>query len=771
MGDFYDPSFAEENTSIHNKNTSGWSETLRHFGVEAKRAAERTKQSILHKMGRIETTKNAQLDNALEKYTQMGAALDRLRRDAQSALDSLQNCCSSQSNFAHSLEAAVRLCTYDEAKENDNLEAVSTLLLGGQVTLLDGVLYESQKKFRACIFKFLDEEKLREKDVQSRLEARKKIVADYERYRSRLESETSGSSQETLRKLNNKKQELDAITRGLEDTLETAIPRRRLLVEHVITEFLEISQKFYHEASRVFDQIADGANTEKLASLKVSSDIDETRGSNSSQKRVSEERSRSISQGSGSNIAEEPSEDKYSKGSSSRRRPPSPPLVFPGANAGVHESLVEEDSSSSSSEEDIRKEQKIKEPTRSTSGHIWGIHGEKEANLFGSDEEEERVGSRESAFSFKAAENDQSKSNQKFFETTSEESRSNRQRSSSFQADSPTTKEDSLFEEKERELDQDTSSDDDDALSHPASRSRSFDDLLGESRRNETLEEGDLLGDFDNTNTQGERNETKKPNPFDDDLLFSSGPEFSNAQSQSTSQPGSGMSFNAKENIDLGSGTESEETIRARLEPRVEAKINQWTLHGTRKTNLRLLLSMLHTVLWSGARWKPVDFQSLSNPDKVKAVYKKAILILHPDKFQQSGYSVEQKMIAERCFSILREAHDYFEAELKGKPLPNPANAAGASNASQMYANSQQGGYYPTGGMGRGSGVYPGPPPPPYANGAYYQPPQGNMPFGGMPSHGPPPPPPPGGAYGAPPPPPPPYGWDPRMGQRRYPPY
>lgn len=135
-------------------------------------------------------------------------------------------------------------------------------------------------------------------------------------------------------------------------------------------------------------------------------------------------------------------------------------------------------------------------------------------------------------------------------------------------------------------------------------------------------------------------------------------------------------------------------------------------------------------------------------------------MILHPDKFQQSGYTVEQKMIAERCFSILREAHDYFEAELKGKPQSFQPNTGPPNNASHMYPNS---GYYPTGGGGGGgnpnAGGYP-PPPPPYANGAYYPPPpQGNMPFGGV-----------GGMYGAPPPPPP-YGWDPRMGQKRYPPY
>lgn len=564
-------------------------------------------------MGKVETTNNPELDSALEKYSQMGAALDRLRRDAQSALDALQNCCSSQSNFAHSLEAAVRLCVGSDSKKNDNLEAVSTLLLGGQVTLLDGVLYELQKKFRACIFKVLDEEKLREKDVQSRLEVRRKILADYERYRARLESEAQSPSQETLKKLNNKKQELDAITRGLEDTLETAIPRRRLLVEHVITEFLEISQKFYQEASRVFDQIADGANTEKLASLKVSSDnVEETREASMTPKRVSEERS--ASKDSSWNSAEKrPSVDKHFPASSGQRRPPSPPLVFPGTtSASGYQNLLEDSSSS----EDEASQMK-REPSKSTT--LWkSVEEEKEADLLGN----EQVESGE----WKDTEENHSKNEQTLFDSPQTENLSNRPRSSSFQADSPSVKKESLYEETK--LEEDSSSDDDDILSHGASRSRSFDDLLGESHPSgATMEEGDLLGDFESQ--EENKNESKKPNPFDDDFLFSSGADFSNipSQSSSTPPPPTSSSSSAKENVDLGSEAESEETIRARLEPRVEAKINQWTLHGTRKTNLRLLLSMLHTVLWSGARWKPVDFQSLSNPDKVKAVYKKAVCL------------------------------------------------------------------------------------------------------------------------------------------------
>lgn len=41
----------------------------------------------------------------------------------------------------------------------------------------------------------------------------------------------------------------------------------------------------------------------------------------------------------------------------------------------------------------------------------------------------------------------------------------------------------------------------------------------------------------------------------------------------------------------------------------------------------------MHTVLWDGeTRWKPVGMADLVTPEQVKKVYRKAVLVVHPDK-------------------------------------------------------------------------------------------------------------------------------------------
>lgn len=41
----------------------------------------------------------------------------------------------------------------------------------------------------------------------------------------------------------------------------------------------------------------------------------------------------------------------------------------------------------------------------------------------------------------------------------------------------------------------------------------------------------------------------------------------------------------------------------------------------------------MHTVLWEGeTRWKTVGMADLVTPDQVKKVYRKAVLVVHPDK-------------------------------------------------------------------------------------------------------------------------------------------
>lgn len=65
----------------------------------------------------------------------------------------------------------------------------------------------------------------------------------------------------------------------------------------------------------------------------------------------------------------------------------------------------------------------------------------------------------------------------------------------------------------------------------------------------------------------------------------------------------------------------------------VSLQILDW-IEG-KERNIRALLSTLNTVLWEGeTRWRPVGMADLVTPDQVKKYYRKAVLIVHPDKVQ-----------------------------------------------------------------------------------------------------------------------------------------
>uniref|UniRef100_UPI0037E99552 cyclin-G-associated kinase isoform X2 n=1 Tax=Semicossyphus pulcher TaxID=241346 RepID=UPI0037E99552 len=77
-----------------------------------------------------------------------------------------------------------------------------------------------------------------------------------------------------------------------------------------------------------------------------------------------------------------------------------------------------------------------------------------------------------------------------------------------------------------------------------------------------------------------------------------------------------------------------------------------------KERNIRALLSTLHTVLWEGeTRWKPVGMADLVTPDQVKKYYRKAVLIVHPDKATGKPYEHYAKMI----FMELNDAWSEFE--------------------------------------------------------------------------------------------------------------
>ncbi|XP_051997025.1 putative tyrosine-protein phosphatase auxilin isoform X3 [Xyrauchen texanus] len=87
-------------------------------------------------------------------------------------------------------------------------------------------------------------------------------------------------------------------------------------------------------------------------------------------------------------------------------------------------------------------------------------------------------------------------------------------------------------------------------------------------------------------------------------------------------------------------------------------KILEW-IEG-KERNIRALLSTMHTVLWEGeTRWKPVGMADLVTPEQVKKVYRKAALVVHPDKATGQPYEQYAKMI----FMELNDAWSEFESQ------------------------------------------------------------------------------------------------------------
>ena len=80
---------------------------------------------------------------------------------------------------------------------------------------------------------------------------------------------------------------------------------------------------------------------------------------------------------------------------------------------------------------------------------------------------------------------------------------------------------------------------------------------------------------------------------------------------------------------------------------------------GNKRKAIRSLLSTMHTVLWKGARWNELNMSKLLQPKQVKIAYRRAMLVVHPDKVAK-GTNV-QIFIAEKIFDALQDAYGTFE--------------------------------------------------------------------------------------------------------------
>ncbi|KAK9170974.1 DnaJ domain protein [Cryptosporidium meleagridis] len=87
-------------------------------------------------------------------------------------------------------------------------------------------------------------------------------------------------------------------------------------------------------------------------------------------------------------------------------------------------------------------------------------------------------------------------------------------------------------------------------------------------------------------------------------------------------------------------------------------EISRWSRKpdGSYK-DIRVLLSSLQQVLWENAQWEPIEFSKLmSDIELVKKVYRKAIILCHPDKHHKE--SEKHKSRAHLIFMAINESNN-----------------------------------------------------------------------------------------------------------------
>ncbi|CAI5714866.1 unnamed protein product [Peronospora destructor] len=88
-------------------------------------------------------------------------------------------------------------------------------------------------------------------------------------------------------------------------------------------------------------------------------------------------------------------------------------------------------------------------------------------------------------------------------------------------------------------------------------------------------------------------------------------------------------------------------------------RLKGWAEDNGRVKNIRTLLSTMHQIMWEDCKWSEVNMGKLIQPNDVKKHYRKAMIVVHPDK--SGGRSAEQLLIAERVFAALNIAWEDFQ--------------------------------------------------------------------------------------------------------------
>lgn len=87
--------------------------------------------------------------------------------------------------------------------------------------------------------------------------------------------------------------------------------------------------------------------------------------------------------------------------------------------------------------------------------------------------------------------------------------------------------------------------------------------------------------------------------------------------------------------------------------------LDKWTFTPAGEVkDIRALLSSLHTVLWENSGWQQVTIGDLLGAGSVKKAYRKATLLVHPDKHQNDDGETQYR--ADRIFDAIQESFKGF---------------------------------------------------------------------------------------------------------------
>lgn len=111
-----------------------------------------------------------------------------------------------------------------------------------------------------------------------------------------------------------------------------------------------------------------------------------------------------------------------------------------------------------------------------------------------------------------------------------------------------------------------------------------------------------------------------------------------------------------KQELDENQRKEAQELDDAKAKH--DKTLTAWAFNNKEKKNVRNLLTSMHTVLWPDSGWKTVDLGDVIDAKKVKLFYRKAMLVVHPDRC--SSHAAEIRFIAKRIFEAINEAYQDF---------------------------------------------------------------------------------------------------------------